>query len=176
MRGLVKNTRKTECDAICSTQEIAVRAAPFALLIALGNRFRRDDGVAHVVLDRLGSVCEAESRSLLQLTPEVAEEIAGYETVIFIDSDTRAAGVSIEPLDEPSSPPLFTHVARPAEVIEVSKALFGFAGRAFLCRIPVDDLSPGEGLSGHASAFAAQAAGMLEIWLSGLRVERHGGI
>lgn len=111
-----------------------------------------------------------ESRALLQLTPEVAEDIAGYDAVIFIDADAGAADLSIEALEEWSSPPLLTHFSTPAEIVELSRALFGFAGRAILCRIPVADLSSGEGLSRPARALAARAAGQLEILIGGLRV------
>ena len=141
-----------------------------ALLIATGNRLRRDDGVAHTVLERLGPARDVQSLALLQLTPEVAEDIAGYDTVVFIDADAGAADLSLEPLDRLPSPSALTHVARPAEIVELSKALFGFTGRAFLCRIPVEDLSSGEGLSRRASALAAPATRKLEDLLDNMRV------
>ena len=142
-----------------------------ALLIAAGNRLRRDDGVAHMALEQLGSARDVESCALLQLTPEVAEDIAGYDAVVFIDSDTRAADVRIEPLDQAPSPPALTHVLRPVEIVGLSRALFGFTGRAFLCRIPVDDLSSGERPSHRASELAVQATGKLENLLGDLRIE-----
>lgn len=146
-----------------------------ALLIATGNRLRRDDGVAHTVLEQLGSVRDVESRALLQLTPEVAEDIAGYDTIIFIDADVRMAALSIEALNQVPTSPALTHVSGPAEIVELSRALFGFAGRAFLCRIPGDDFSSGEGLSRRASALARQAAEKLEKLLGDLRVELYKG-
>lgn len=110
-----------------------------ALLIATGNRLRRDEGVAHPVLEQLGSVRDVESGALLQLMPEVAEDTAGYDTIIFIDADIRMAALSIEALNQVPASPSLTHVSRPAEIVELSGALFGFAGRAFLCRISADD-------------------------------------
>jgi hydrogenase maturation protease len=143
-----------------------------ALLIAQGNRLRRDDGVAHAVLERLDPASDVEPRAILQLTPEVAEDIAGYEMVIFIDADAGATDLSIEPINQPPPAPALTHVSRPAEVVELSRALFGFSGRAFLCRIPVDDFSPGERLSRRASALAVQAAKKLELLLGETRKTR----
>jgi hydrogenase maturation protease len=142
-----------------------------ALLIAVGNRLRRDDGVAHTVLEQLVPISDVASRAFLQLTPEVTEEIAGYDIVIFIDSDANAVELSIEPMGQLPSSPVFSHIWRPAEIVQLSTALFGFTGRAFLCRIPVCELSPGEGLSRQASAFAKQAAGRVEALLSELRIE-----
>lgn len=143
-----------------------------ALLVALGNRLRRDDGVAHHVLDRLSSAFDLEPQPhpLLQLTPEVADDIAGYEAVIFLDADAGAAELSIERVDESPYAAALTHISTPAQIVGLSRALFGFAGQAWLCRIPVNDLSSGEELSRQGRAFAAQASEELERLLTGLRV------
>ena len=138
------------------------------LLISVGNHLRRDDGVAHAVT-QLPGAADFESRALIQLTPEVAEDIAGYDAVIFLDADARAADSNIETLDESRSVSALTHVSSPAEIVELSRTLFGFAGQAFLCRIPVDDLSFGEGLSFRAREHAARAARELAILLRDLR-------
>lgn len=138
------------------------------LWIPLGNRLRRDDGVAHAVLQLLRDAFDLESRPLLLLTPEVADEIASYAMVIFLDADASAADLSIEVVEELRSPPALTHFSTPAQIVELSRALFGFEGRAFVCRIPANDLSFGEGLSRDARAVAARAAAELEILLGGL--------
>ncbi len=132
-----------------------------ALLIAAGNSLRRDDGVAHAVLELL----DAEARAVFQLRPELAEDIAGYDTVVFIDADAGAEELSIGAVDDLPPSRLFTHVSTPAEIVALARSLFDFSGRAFLCRIPVDDLSAGEGLSPRATALAARAAEKLETLL-----------
>ena len=155
-----------------------------ALLIAEGNLLRRDDGAAHEILhqlelERLSAVPEetvpdVESRALLQLTPEMAEEMAGYDAVIFMDADVGAIDLSVDPInpiDKQRSPPALSHISRPADIVGLARALFGFAGRAFLCRIPAHDLSCGEGMSPRTSALAAQAAAKIETLLRELRAE-----
>jgi Ni,Fe-hydrogenase maturation factor len=132
------------------------------LLIAVGNRLRRDDGVAHTVLGQLGSIRDVDSRAFLQLSPEVAQDIAAYNAVVFIDSDASAVEPIIQSIDRLPSSPVFSHLSSPAEVVALSRALFGFGGRALLCRIPVCDLSTGEGLSLQTRACAAQAVVKLE--------------
>lgn len=128
------------------------------LIVAVGNRLRRDDGVAHHVLDLLGSLPGVQTRALFQLTPELAQEIADFDVILFIDADLSAAAVSLEPLEPPAlRAPALAHVSHPAEVVAMSRALFGLAGRAYLCRIPVNDLSHGEGLSRRSAAFCAVA-------------------
>ena len=130
-----------------------------ALVIAIGNPLRRDDGAAHYVHVPRGVVRHATT----QLTPEVAEEVARYETVIFMDADVHAKRVRIEPV-EPRHPvssaasgPL-THVLGPAEVVALARKLYGFLGEAYVCRIPVSDLGEGEGLSASAGRFVERAA------------------
>ena len=136
------------------------------LLIAIGNPLRRDDGVAQAVLDLMNPRPRVESRWILQLTPEMAETIGACETVIFIDADVSAAQLSIHLVDQPGLAAALTHVSTPAEVVALSRSLYGFGGRAWLCRIPVYDLSLGEGLSSDAHALAARAAAELEVLLS----------
>jgi Ni,Fe-hydrogenase maturation factor len=134
-------------------------------LIATGNTLRRDDGIAHHVLDLVRPTPGTRTRALLQLTPELAHDIAGCDAVIFIDADAGASVPSIEPLDQSPAPPAVTHISTPAEIVWLSRALFGFAGQAFLCRIPAEDLSCGEGLSRRTTMLAAEAARELEVLL-----------
>ena len=125
-----------------------------SLLIGLGNALRHDDGAAHAVLNALA----ADSRELPQLTPEVAADLARYDQVVFVDADAQASELLIEPLDEKASPLPLTHLSTPQQVVALSRALFGFRGHAFLCRIPAYDFSFGEGLTGKTSRFAEEAA------------------
>ncbi len=135
------------------------------ILIAIGNTLRRDDGVAHRVLQLLGPDTAGESRSVLQLTPEMAEEIAPYRTVVFLDADAAAPELSIDDIPAaPLQPPL-THIVGPAEIVALSRTLFGFTGRALLCRLPASNLSHGEGLSPVAEAAAAQAVALLSPYV-----------
>lgn len=114
-------------------------------------------------------------RGVLQLTPELAEEMAGADTVVFIDADLGADAVSIQrlvgqgPLDQSGA---FTHVLAPETVVALSRALYSFQGEAFICRIPVCDVSPGEGLTPSATACAAEAAREVGSLLRGHRERR----
>jgi hydrogenase maturation protease len=132
------------------------------LLIACGNSLRGDDGVAHRVLELLGA--SAEARSVMQLTPELAAEIAGFDTVVFLDAAVGIQTVTIENVPKPTATATLTHVSRPAEIVALSTALFGFRGRALECRIPAADFAAGQQLSPLAERFAKEAA-----WLLGKR-------
>ncbi len=124
-----------------------------ALVIAIGNPLRRDDGVAHLV-----KMKGVEKRAVLQLTPEIAP----YGTVVFVDADVNAEKVRIEPVQEAPCPAPLSHVSRPSEVVEMARALFDFSGQAYTCHIPAHDLWVGEGVSRTAKTFAADASREIE--------------
>ena len=131
-----------------------------AILIAIGNTLRRDDGAAHRVLQLLGG-----TRAVVQLTPEIASEIGAFDRVMFIDADVNPGEPRIEPIAAaPVSSPL-AHVLTPAHVVMLSERLYGFRGNAFLCRIPGVDFGIGEGLSPQAEANVASAAALIAAWL-----------
>lgn len=135
------------------------------LLIPIGNSLRRDDGIAHAVLERIDSRCDFDVRPVLQLTPEIAGDIARYDAVWFLDADAGATQLTIGAMSESPRSSSLTHVATPEQVIELSRKLFGFAGQAFVCRIPATDFSYGEGLTLNAEELADSAAREIGICL-----------
>ncbi len=129
-----------------------------ALLIACGNPLRRDDGAAHRVLRFLAPAPDRVFREVLQLTPELAEEIARFDRVVFLDADAGSNVLAIEPLCRTMAHSPLSHFSTPAEIVALARALFGFAGDALLCRIPADDFSAGEIPEKEVLQFAQQAA------------------
>jgi Ni,Fe-hydrogenase maturation factor len=124
--------------------------------VAFGNPLRRDDGVAWKVFDALQP---ARGLKRIQATPELAAEIANFKTVVFIDASLQGE-LRLERIGK-HSPSSLTHATDPAEVVALARALYGFSGIAWLCRIPGEDFSPGEGLSPCASVHADLAARLL---------------
>jgi len=128
------------------------------LCIAIGNSLRGDDGAAHRVLQLLDPR-ELRLRSVLQLTPELAAEIASAESVLFLDADLSSAQPCVEPIPENAcrTPPL-AHSMSPPEVVALARRLYGFCGKAFLCRLPAASFEIGEELSRPAEAALRGAA------------------
>lgn len=133
-----------------------------SLVIAIGNPLRRDDGVAYQVAKALAARPGLHKRKVMQLTPELAAVMPAYRTVVFVDADSGADEAGIRAIDEVAAPSPLTHASTPAQVVALARVLFGFAGRAYVCHVPVTDLSPGEGLSPLAQQFAEQATGEIE--------------
>ena len=139
-----------------------------ALFIAIGNPHRGDDGVAHEVAAKIAG--SGDTRSVVQLTPEVAADIVPYDVVVFIDADVSAAEVDIQEVgshkvEQSLARSSLTHTSTPAQIVELAKTLFGFSGRALICQIPVSELFFGTGLSRKATASAAQAVRKLGVEL-----------
>jgi len=132
------------------------------LLIAMGNPWRRDDGAAHRVLELLGTVEGARICACLQLTPEMAEDLAPAGTAVFIDADVNPGAPRLEPLVyEPAPPQPLSHSVSPAELVEIARQLFNFRGQAYICHVPGADFGEGEGLTPETEANARLAADLL---------------
>jgi len=132
------------------------------LLIAIGNTLRRDDGAAHRVLELVGPAPGMRAVNCHQLTPEVAEDVAGADQVVFIDADLRPGEARLEVLEAGAGwNALGGHALRPWEVLALAVKLFGFGGKAWLCHVPGVDFEEGEGLSSTAERNALAAADLL---------------
>lgn len=147
------------------------------LVLGFGNLYRRDDGVGRVVvngvrarlgrapLDALGDGFDGLGRSvdtavLHQLVPELAETVADYDLVIFVDA--HVAGVA-EPLREERIGPLcrsssfVSHQTHPAMVLDLAEKMYGQAPAAVMLSLRGHDFDFGEGLSPETAALVPLA-------------------
>jgi len=132
------------------------------LLIACGNPLRRDDGAGHAVAQRIARAPDREVRSVQQLMPELAADIARFDRVVFIDADAASTRVMIERSGAAAACSPVTHAGAHAEIVALSRALFGFTGEALLCRVPARDFSPDAHPGDYSLPFIQQAAEELE--------------
>lgn len=136
------------------------------LLIAIGNVLRRDDGAAHRVLELLEETPGVRRLSCHQLTPELAEDMAEAAQVVFIDADISPGVARLEPLETREGwNPMGGHSLGPWEVVALAERLYGFQGKAWVCRVPGEDFEDGAGLSPCAEAAAQRAAAILGRFL-----------
>jgi hydrogenase maturation protease len=132
------------------------------LLVAIGNPYRRDDGVARLVVQSLRLPPEAQAEICVQLTPELAADMAKFERTIFVDADAVGTEARLEPLKESSvQPSPIGHALTPEEVTLMARRLYDYRGEVWLCRVPGEDFSDGEGLSARAAANARAAVALL---------------
>ncbi|HIC93914.1 MAG TPA: hydrogenase maturation protease [Anaerolineae bacterium] len=145
------------------------------LVIGYGNPSRRDDGVGHYVVKALrrrsGEVVDV--LSFHQLVPELAERVADYDLVIFVDAHTNAygEGLEIRPLRPDQGPSALSHHVRPEMVLAMAKALYGGEPRAFVFSIRGYDFGFGTELSEGTRKHADMA---IERILEMVRNRGHG--
>ena len=112
------------------------------LIIAYGNRDREDDGAGWHILDKLAQQLGLETPQfpgeqvtasdgkltllyLFQLLPEMAEEIADYEQLIFIDAHNSPSlpNVVFEQVSPDQTHSAFTHHMGPGELLSIAQIL-----------------------------------------------------
>lgn len=154
------------------------------LIIGYGNPDREDDGVAWHILARLaqrlglpepagdaGGLAHLETSPdllcLLQLNPELAELVAEYERVCFVDAHTGAypEDIRCETIEGEYLPSPFTHHMTPPTLMILAQALYGHTPRALLVSVRGYQFGFSEQLSPATAALAETAAEQIIAWL-----------
>lgn len=158
------------------------------LLIGYGNPDREDDGVAWHILRaitlKLGLSAPAsyedefpEDHHLdfaftLQLTPEMAEEIAEYEYVCFIDAHTgnipgpvRLISVESEFQNSP-----FTHHLTPQSLLSMCQTIYGKKPDAALLSVLGHRFLFSRELSAETALLVPQAVEFIWEWLKARKI------
>ncbi len=155
------------------------------LIIGYGNPDRQDDGVAWHVLrgiaahfgieqpgEEFPDICDPTGklylRYLLQLVPELAEDIAGFAKVCFIDAHTadnpeEIRAIKLEPRYR-SSP--FTHHLTPESLLEISQTIYHACPKALLVSIKGYQFEFSNTLSERAAALVPEAVQTILKWIN----------
>lgn len=133
---------------------------PTLLIIGYGNTLRRDDGVGVEAARWAGEHLARPGVRIFeshQLVPEMAEDIACADRVVFIDASVAGLGVGegrspgevvhevIKPADE-SDPSLGHHIT-PQVLLAMASAIFGGCPEADQFTVVGSDFDHGSGLS-----------------------------
>ncbi len=164
------------------------RNHPRSLIIAYGNIDRQDDGVAWHILNRLLArlnyppvdpfeqplIHPSPDLSVLytlQLTPEMAEMIAGYDRVCFVDAHTGAVTepVHVETLNPEFISSPFTHHLTPAACLYLTNALYHRCVAGLLVSVQGYEFGFDRSLSARAAELAEQAIEVMIDWINQTR-------
>ena len=148
-----------------------------ALILGFGNLYRRDDGVGRAVVngvrERLGQAPlvglddgfdglgqPVDAVVLHQLVPELAETVAEYDRVIFVDAHVADLPEllheeRIEPAHCPAS--FISHQTHPATMLELAEKMAGRAPEGLMLSLRGHDFDFGEGLSPETAALVPLA-------------------
>lgn len=146
------------------------------LIIAYGNRLRRDDGAGFLLAARLGEHLQrrgwkVECIPVHQLTPELAVDVAAetVQAVIFVDTrvadpNAGSLGLEVSMVQDVPAWRSMGHQLGPEEVLSYANLLYHRLPAAWLLTVPGVDFAHGEGLSESAE----RAIGTLPDLLAGL--------
>lgn len=128
------------------------------LVIGYGNTLRSDDGAGPVVAKRLAHRLAAEHASgvlalaVMQLVPELAEDISRSKCVIFIDASVkvpagRLDAARVQAYNQGKHPGRLGHHETPERLITLCEKVFGNVPPAFVLAIGAASLDLGSHLS-----------------------------
>lgn len=155
------------------------------IILGYGNPDRQDDGVAWHVIQSLavemgvteglegneGLLLQGTAADLLfqlQLTPEIAEVIAGYDRACFVDAHTGAVkeDLNIVPLSASYQTSPFTHHMTPQTCLSIAQNLFHRSPEnAILVSIRGYDFGFSRDLTDQTRSLARKAAGEILKWV-----------
>jgi hydrogenase maturation protease len=154
------------------------------LIVGYGNPDREDDGVAWHILARLAQrlslpepAGDAESLAhletsphllcLLQLNPELAELVAEYERVCFVDAHTGAypEDIRCETIEGEYLPSPFTHHMTPPTLLMLAQTLYGRAPRALVVSVRGHKFGFSDQLSPATATLVETAIEQIIAWL-----------
>lgn len=142
------------------------------LVIGIGNPLRGDDGVGAWLAEQAALLTAADPggsvavRSVQQITPELAEELAQLEDVLFIDAwlapdlaKPRLTAIA------PAAGSAHSHQLEPAQLLAMCQALYGQMPRAHLLQVPAHSYEHGMEISPELQAVLPTARELLQGWL-----------
>jgi hydrogenase maturation protease len=153
------------------------------LVIGFGNPDRQDDGVAWHVLHALATRLNLPAPDSyedefprnelldfafhLQLTPEMAEEIAEYQRVCFVDAHTGSVPVEVQmvPVQSQFQHSPFTHHLTAQSLLSMCQAIYGKTPNSTLLSIRGYRFEFERELSPETSALVPQAVDLIQKWL-----------
>jgi hydrogenase maturation protease len=140
------------------------------LVLACGNTLRSDDGVGPWLAEWAAQRFQEDSSIRVvarqQWTPDLAAEIAGADSVLFVDSsvDSKPGRVNLIPVaaNANSSKPNTHHMGAP-ELLGLSHSLYGsMSANAMLLTVGAGSTELGETFSEPVEAALPRARGVLE--------------
>lgn len=156
-----------------------------SLILGFGNADRQDDGLAwHVLVGvaaRHGQAVRSPDDDLpslpggvdllfqLQLTPELAEDLAAYDRVCFVDAHTGNIDedVALSPVVPGYQASPFTHHLTPATCVAIAGALYGRAPKSVLVSVRGHVFGFESELSAQSAALVPEAVNLIVDWLAG---------
>jgi hydrogenase maturation protease len=110
------------------------------LVIGYGNVLRGDDGIGPRVAEAIAAAnySRVQVRTVCQLVPELAAEVAEARMVIFVDAltDPSRSAVELTPIGAEEVSDWSTHTADPRTLLTLTRAVYGRVLEAWWLTVP----------------------------------------
>ncbi len=129
------------------------------LVIGYGNDMRRDDGAGRWVADQIEMLGrdDIDVRSVTQLSPEMALDVAGRSLVVFVDASVDTKELHVRPVEANPGVQVMTHHGDPASLLALVPTVGTMPAEAHLVSIPASDLDLGFEMSPPTQSAAGRA-------------------
>ncbi|BAQ61243.1 NADH-reducing hydrogenase maturation factor [Geminocystis sp. NIES-3708] len=121
------------------------------LIIGYGNSLRNDDQVGQIIAQKIEIEALPQVKCIYQhqLTPELAEKIAIFSNIIFIDAcvDNNEVTTILLPRSAINNKCEYGHYCTPEYLLYLTKLIHNQYPKSYLITIPVNNIDLGEELS-----------------------------
>jgi hydrogenase maturation protease len=134
------------------------------VVLGIGNSLRGDDGVGCLVAEAAAQHWPGRVvvRTGQQLLPEWAADLTDADVVYFVDASLEVQEAELRVLStDTDSAPIDGHNLDPAQLLLLTRGLFGRAPRAFVLHVPAVNFVFGDLLSPTAATGVQRAIGLL---------------
>lgn len=131
------------------------------LLVAIGSPLRCDDGVGPAVAERVADAhADVRVLTVQALVPELADDAARADLVIFVDADAQAAAGEVRCRRvRPDATAASGHTLTPAHVLALAQQVFDRCPKSYLVSVGGARWGFGTRLSSEVSAAVPTAVG-----------------
>jgi hydrogenase maturation protease len=136
-------------------------------LIGIGNTLRSDDGVGALICNAMEERSFSAVHIIVtqQLDMGLAEELAKFSIVIFIDASGSDTGVSFTAISNEPGVQTFTHHINAATLAALTTKLYGPGTDFYICAVGGFNFEMGTGLSNEGRTNAEKAIELLTQFL-----------
>ena len=143
------------------------------LIIGYGNQLRGDDGIGPQVAEAVEqwNLPQIQVKSLHQLTPELADDLAKVDCAIFVDAwmtdSSDFSEIKVEKI-EPVSPGnlISGHASNPRSLLAIALTLYGKSPQSWLISVPGINFEFSDRLSPSAETGVKAALEQIQLLIS----------
>lgn len=133
------------------------------LVIGIGSELHGDDAAGRMVAARIEALelGDVRVRSVVQLVPELVEDVATCAGVVFVDADTSCTVTTVQEVHASAGGAAATHHTTPARLLQLAGTIGARVPPAVLVGVPARSFGLGSDLSPETRTGVGRAVEMI---------------